>query len=126
MSQLGSILCGQILLFVLRLHLSESLESPLEVATVSAVGKLLCTHFSEILSPSAGEVVSPNYFELRLRCRRECGVQGARIQLFLNEQVCLPRALPVSLDRSPRSVMLPSRNCAVPPEPSCGAFLSGE
>jgi len=47
-----------------------------------------CTHFSEIVSPSHGEVVSGRHFTLHVRCLAECGVGGAHVKIFLNE-VCV-------------------------------------
>lgn len=44
-----------------------------------------CTHFSEIVSPSHGEVVSRKHFTLHVRCLAECGVAGAHVKVYLNE-----------------------------------------
>lgn len=45
-----------------------------------------CSHFSELVSPSNGEIVASGNFVLYVRCLEECGVQGATISIFLNEQ----------------------------------------
>ena len=44
-----------------------------------------CTHFSEMVSPSHGEVVAAKHFVLHVRCLAECGVTGAHVKIYLNE-----------------------------------------
>jgi hypothetical protein len=44
-----------------------------------------CRHYSEIVSPSHGEIVTPAHFVLHVRCLAECGVSGAHVKIFLNE-----------------------------------------
>lgn len=46
-----------------------------------------CSHLSEIVSPSHGEIVTVEHFVLHVRCLAECGVSGAHVKIYLNE-VC--------------------------------------